>query len=162
MNTVQDFKKQLSDVEAKISELQISPSTYETIALLNKRLFLGKKIAQIEWNELSDTEKGKKRDQDLFSTEKFFQKYPEDVKNKYLYKKQYILLVQKVKILINISSLYQPLFRTLLIVLDSNDYINIHDNICIKALFEQIKSDEEAAKELVNAYMMLLQIPYEI
>lgn len=163
MDKLQDLKEQLSAIETRISNIQIDESFYENMTLLNKRVLLGKKIARLEWNKLSAIDKEKKREQDFNLTEKFFQKYPDDVKNQYLYKTQFILLIKKVKILADADSVYKLLFRALLTVLDSANFINIHDNGCIKALFEQIQAEgNETITEVLNIYKILLDIPFEI
>ena len=159
MNIIQTLKEELSAIETKIKETQISPAVYETIGLLNNRIKLARQIALLEWNDLSTKDKENKREEDLILTEKYFAKYPEDVRNKFLYKQQYILLIKKIKTLTSTDLAYAPLFNVLLIVLDSAEYINIHDNICIKAVFGQIESENNDA---VSIYKALLNIPFEI
>jgi chorismate mutase len=163
MDTLDNLKKEIEKVEKEISNRKVSDEVYELIALLNKRVILGKKIHQYKWNSLDLKTKEKRRDMDLNVTKAYAEKYPEDTLNKFNYKKEYIEFLMEAKKL-SLQELSVSSFCGMLVeILNSNEYINISGHICIELIMKYINLNSNTETQNLNdIYRRITKIPYEL
>ena len=163
MNTLEKFKEELKNIEREISDMVISDELYRLMALFNRRVLIGNKIAKYNWDQLDLIEKEKKREADFNKTKQFFEKFQDELANKYNYKKEYINFYKEVKRLYLLDSSNRKFYEIILKVLNTKDYINIMEQVCICSIIEQIQLEETIeSKDLVNIFNKISQIPYEL
>lgn len=163
METIETLQQELLKVENDISNKEIANETYELMTLLNRRVALGKKIQRLKWNNLSDVLKEKERYSDFNTTKAYFEKYPDDVSNKYKYKKEYINFLREAKVLATDENPAGILCKVLIFVLNSVEYMNINESSCVKSIIEQLKLCAPIeANELINIYQKIYSIPFEL
>lgn len=166
MNIIEKKQSELKEIEKKINALKIDNSIYETMALLNKRISLGKDLDSLRWKNKSPKEKNCYRIDDLELTKKYYEKYGEEVKNKLVYKEKYIALLNIVDQLINnLKNDQVIIFRIIKEILDSSDYIDTANNECLNLIISEFKGKFLLIKEFesfFHLYDELKNMPFEI
>lgn len=95
MDKLDELHDRLDVIERQISDLSIDSKTFEAVNLIAERTNLARMISKVKWDLLSDKEKNLHRLKDFELTEKYYNKYGEDVKPKYLFKKNTLNWLKK-------------------------------------------------------------------
>lgn len=153
-----ELKSLESEVEAlkiKIEKFEDKTTALEFLQLLNKRKEILEKISVIKWNRLSLQEKILKRKEDFSLTFKYYEKFEDEVKQKFLYKKNYVRLVD----IITFSSFESPLLIILLKSLNTSMYVDLFDKDCnIHFIIEELeKMNNTQLSEVVSCYKQILK-----
>lgn len=163
MNTLEKFKEELRSIELEISDMVITDELYKLMTLLNRRVLISNKIAEYNWDKLDLIEKEKKREADFNATKRYFEKFQDELANKYNYKREYINFYKEVKRLSLLDSPNKKFYILILKVLNAKDYINIIEQVCICSIIEQIQLDETIeSKDLIASFNKLAHIPFEL
>lgn len=151
MDKLDELHDRLDVIERQISDLAIDSKTFEAVNLIAERSNLAKMISKVKWDLLSDKEKNLHRLKDFELTEKYYNKYGEDVKPKYLFKKKYIELVEKVS---REKSSGNSFISILYSILSLSIYTNSHERDCLKIIIKEISknADSEELKEIIHSY----------
>jgi len=165
MNTEEQIERELSKIESEISKKTISSEFHELLSLFSIRTSLIRKLKNAQWNKLSIEQKTLNREKDLDVTYKYYEKFPNEIGNKYLYKKKYIDLLRKLNNSIDIHDSDSFIFSILYHVLNSEEYINIQDSSCITSIISHTltaKKESSSYHSIIMAFEEIKSIPYEL
>lgn len=88
MEEIKILQQELVNIDKDILANDISEKIYDLVSLLNKRVLVNKKIRKIQWDNLTELEKENKRIPDFQVTKLYFEKFKDEISNKYEYKKK--------------------------------------------------------------------------
>lgn len=165
MKEIEILKQELVNIDKDILAKDISEEVYDLVSLLNRRVFVNKKIHKIQWDNLTELEREDKRSADFQVTKLYFEKFKDEILNKYEYKKTYINFLDKIKT-INVDEIqHRSIIKVLISVLNSTEFVNILESTCIKIIMSELKKSYEVDKnvrDVIVIYEKLILIPYEI
>ena len=163
MNTLENFIKELEIIESEISTKEISNEIYSLISLLNKRVLLGKKISQYKWDKLEQSEKEKERESDFNTTKAYFEKFQDEVANKFNYKREYLDFYFEAKRLSSLESSKKNIYSIVLDILNTKEYINVSEKACLHSIIEYINIITPVqARDLLIIYNRLVSMTFEL
>ena len=123
MEEIRKLESRLKEVENKLSGIEIAPHVHEMMSLMAERNNLASEIERTKWRSLSNAEKIAHREQDFAATKKYYDKYGDEVRDKYLFKMRYIDFIDKV---ISANEPIRPILSVLYGLLNSAIYMDIH------------------------------------
>ena len=165
MKEIDILKHELENIDKDILAKDISEEVYNLVSLLNRRIFVNKKIHKIQWDNLTELEREDKRIADFQVTKLYFEKFKDEILNKYEYKKTYINFLDKIKIINGDELQNRSIIKVLISVLNSTEFVNISESVCIKTIMSELKKSYEVdknVKDVIVIYEKLILIPYEI
>lgn len=143
MEEIKILQQELVNIDKDILANDISEEIYDLVSLLNKRVLVNKKIRKIQWDNLTELEKENKRIADFQVTKLYFEKFKDEISNKYEYKKNYIIFLDKIKA-INLEGIQDSIIiKVLISVLNSTEYLNISESECVKIIMSELKKHYE-------------------
>ncbi|MGV6861263.1 MAG: hypothetical protein ACWA41_05800 [Putridiphycobacter sp.] len=144
MENLSDIEKRLQAINKKASNFDFTQEFVDAQELLNERRILSEKISRIKWERLSLEEKILKRKEDLSITFSYFQKFKEEVEKKYLFKKNYVRLV-------DIIEPDSPLLDLLLKSLNTSMYVDFsHKDSNTQFIIEKLNQTQSS--EIISLY----------
>ncbi|RBL89753.1 hypothetical protein [Chitinophaga flava] len=153
MNKIQEIESALQLIDDSLRAFKLDDQTYEIFGMLRRRMDLRKDLRKLEWEQKSILERQQIRESDLLTTLRFYEKYGEEIKDKWIYRKTYMEMTENIeKILKNDFGDLNILFRVIREVLYSGDYVNVGENNCLKICF-QILSEREIEDPVVNDFL---------
>ena len=128
---ISELEEELLSIDNEIkSNYNLNEETLLLVSLFKKRVLIRDKISLLKWNNLSTSEKIKKRKDDIETSIKFYKKFPE---NKLLTKiekhKAYVELVEEVSMVREQEPVYDLLYN----YLNFEYFVNL-DNLYMKHL----------------------------
>ncbi len=151
---VKSLESELKKIKFEISSYDGKSEALEFLQLLNKRREISEKISRIKWNNLSLNEKILKRKEDLSLTSRYFEKFKEEVEQKYLFKKSYVQLIDNIQV----ASFNSSLLIVLLKSLNTSMYVDIDNkDFNIPYLIEELeKTKNSQLSEIISAYQQII------
>jgi hypothetical protein len=150
MGNLTDIESQIKIVKEKLSKIEIKQEFFDYLGLMNKKRSLIEKKAKINWSNLSLEEKIIKRKEEFLLTTKYFEKFKEEVEQKYLFEKNYIQLIDNIQL----SSFHSPLLVILLESLNTSIYIDFNNkDFNISFIIEELtKIKTSEFLEIISSY----------
>ena len=144
------LESELEILKNKISKYKNKSEALNFLKLLNERREISEKISRIKWEGFSLEERIIKRKEEFLLTTKYFEKFKEEVEQKYLFEKNYVQLVDSIQL----SSFHSPLLAVLLKSLNTSIYIDFNNKDSnISFIIEELKKIETSqVLEIISFY----------
>ncbi len=153
MNKIPEIESAIQELEEKIHVLDLGTMdehTLEISRLLKRRSDLIRELLQLKWEQKSMLERQQFRKEDLSTTFRYMEKYKDEVKDQWGYKKTYIEMTEQLDTLLQYDfGDVNILFKIIQALLASAEYLNIQKNTSLKISF-QLLSDSGIQGAVVN------------